>query len=122
MEKPMPKTKNNTTPGSIDSDLSATTIFELLANDRRRYALQYLSQAVGAVHVSELADQLALWEGDHTHDRYERICTSLVHVHVPKLAAAGVVRYDQEHETVDLLESADQFGPYLELAVPTEGQ
>lgn len=116
----MSKTKNDTTPGSIESDLPATTIFELLANDRRRYVLQYLSQAVGAVRVSDLADQLALWEGTHTYERYERICTSLVHVHVPKLADVGVVRYVQERDAVELLEPADQLVPYLELATPTD--
>lgn len=118
MDKQIPTTENDTTQGSTDSHLSAATIFDLLANDRRRYALQYLTQAVGAVRVSDLADQIALWEGTHTHKRYERICTSLVHVHVPKLADAGVVLYVLERDTVDLLEPADQLVPYLELAPP----
>ena len=111
----MHTTKNDTTRADIDTDLSATAIFELLSNDRRRFALHALSRAVGAVEVSDLADQIALREGEHTHDRYERICTGLVHVHPPKLVEAGVVRFDPERETVQLLDAADKLTPHLDL-------
>lgn len=47
-------------------DLSATDILPLLADDRRRYVLHYLSQQVGTVSLGELAEQIALWENDLT--------------------------------------------------------
>lgn len=118
----MTNTKPNSTPGGTDDDLDTTRLFELLANDRRRLALHYLTQTVGAVHVGDLADQIALWEGDHTHEHYERICTSLVHIHIPKLTDAGVMQYDPEQETVELLEVADQLVPHLDLAAPADTQ
>lgn len=114
----MPTINDNATDRSIESDLSTGTICELIANDRRRLALHYLTRSVGSAPVSDLADQLALWEGEHTRDRYERICTSLVHTHVPKLVDAGVARYDPDRETVELLEAADRLAPYLDLAAP----
>ena len=120
METPMSKTKHDAVLGSIDSELSAPTIFELLANERRLRALQYLTQTVGAVTISDLADQLALWEGEHTRERYERICTSLVHVHLPKLTDAGVVSYDEVGGMIKLQEAAEQIAPYLELAGPAD--
>lgn len=118
----MPTTKKDSSVGSIECDLSTSTIFDLLANARRRHVLQYLGQAIGAVRVSDLADQLALLEGDHTHEQYERICTGLVHIDVPRLEAAGVLAYDPERETVELLEAADQLVPYLELATGIDSE
>jgi len=118
----MSKTRDNTASGRTDSELSPTTIFELLAKNRRQLILSYLTQAVGAVPISDLADQIALWEGEHTREQYERVCTSLVHVHLPKLADVGVIEYDRENEMLNLQESADQILPYLELATPTSSQ
>lgn len=119
METPMPSTKKDTGTRSIERDLSATTIFDLLANDRRRAALNCLRRTVGAVNIRHLADQIALQEGDHTYERYERICTGLVHADVPKLEAAGVLEHDPERETVELLDVADQLVPYLDLVAST---
>ena len=116
------KTKTpDTSVSSTDTpDLTPTTVFGLLANTRRRYVLHYLSQTVGAVSFDDLAEQIALWEDDPTYDRYERILTGLYHTHLPKLADAGVVRYDVERETVELLETADALMPHLELATATD--
>ncbi|RBI58570.1 hypothetical protein DMJ13_25895 [halophilic archaeon] len=117
--------KTTRTPGSsvdsTDTDiLSPTTIFELLDHDRRRYTLHYLSQKVGAVSLSELAEQIALWENQPTSDQYERILTGLHHHHLPQLADAEIIRYDIDDETVTLLEMADQLTPYLQLAMPDD--
>lgn len=111
------KTKSpNTAVSSTDSsDLSPATIFDVLTNDRRRYALHYLFRKVGAIPLGELAEQIALWEDDPTYERYERVLTGLHHVHLPKLTDSGLVRYEIEEETVELLESADQLAPHLKL-------
>lgn len=107
---------------NIDTtELSPTTLFELLADERRRYALHYLSRKVGAVDLSELAEQIALWEGEPTRDRYDRVLTGLYHHHLPKLTDVGVVRYDDECETVELREG-DQLAPYLKLSVADDVQ
>ena len=103
---------------SIDTtELSATTLFELLADDRRRYALHYLSRKVGAVDLSELAEQIALQEGEPTRDHYDRVLTGLYHRHLPRLTDAGVVRYDPERETVELRDEEERLAPYLKLSV-----
>lgn len=108
---------------SIDTaELSPTAIFELLADDRRRYALHHLSRTVGAVPLGELAEQIALHEGDPTRDRYDRILTGLYHVHLPKLTDAGIVRYDSDRETVALRDEGDRLGPYLKLSVAEDLQ
>lgn len=103
-------------------DITPTTIFTLLANDHRRYTLHYLSQKVGAVSLGDLAEQIAIWEADPTHDHYERILTGLYHTHLPKLVDAGIVRYDVEQETVELLEAIDSLIPHLNLIVADDLQ
>lgn len=112
----------NATPGSIDTDLDATVICDLLAEPRRRLALHYLTQKVSAVHIGDLAEQIALWEDNLTSDHFDRICTSLVHSHLPKLAAAGAISYDEANETVALCDAAASISPYLELAAADDFQ
>lgn len=100
------------------TELAPGVIHSLLADDRRRYAMYYLTKRLGAVAVSDLAEQIALWEADLSKDRFERIVTGLYHLHLPKLAAAGVVQYDLEAETVGRLPAADALIPYLHLEFP----
>lgn len=100
-----------------DSDLSVSTIFDLLGNHRRRYMLYYLSRKVGAVSLEEVAEGIALREGEPTRNRFERICTGLHHTHLPMLVDASVVRYDRDAGTITLLEAASQLDTFLELAM-----
>lgn len=98
-----------------NADLSPDALFTILSDGRRRYALRYLSQKVGAVSLTDLAEQIAIWEETLTQDRFERVLTGLYHVHVPKLEEAGLVRYDARQETVELLETAAQATAHLDL-------
>lgn len=102
--------------------LTPTALFELLANDRRRYVLHYLSQRIGAVSLDDLIEQVARWEDESTRNRRERILTDLHHTHLPKLTDAGVVRYDFERETVELLATADTLADHLQLVTATDLQ
>lgn len=120
MENQMPTKTDNAKPVSIDDEQTVTGIFELLSDQRRRFALHYLATQVGAIDVSDLADQIALMEGNHTQEHYERICTGLVHIHIPKLDDAAVIRYDPERETIELSEQAAVLTPYLDLAAETD--
>ena len=112
----------NPDPAGQKIDLSATRIFSLLSSTRRRYALHYLFQKVGAVSLGELAEQIAIWEGNLTRDQYERIYVSLLHVHVPKFEDADVVRYHHGDETVELTDTARFLRPHLDLTVDEDLQ
>lgn len=100
--------------------LPAATVFSLLADAQRRYTMHYLAGKVGAVAIGDVAEQIALREGDLSRDRFERIVTGLYHVHLPKLRDAGVVDFDLDVETVERLPAADRLTPYLELALRDE--
>lgn len=119
MRTTMTRTRDARVTGRTENELPTTTIFELLANSRRQLALQYLRSRVGAVPLGDLADQIALWEGDHTQTQSERIRINFIHAHLPKLADAGIIRYDPTKETVELEEAAAQLTPFLDLAAPT---
>ncbi|WP_434085388.1 DUF7344 domain-containing protein [Natronomonas marina] len=116
----MPTKADDRKPESVDTEPAVSAVFELLSHHRRRISIQYLATQTGTTSVSDLADQIALLEGEHTHEHYERICTSLVHNHLPKLTDAGIVEYDQEREVVDLRDRATDVLPYLDLAASAD--
>ena len=97
--------------------LSATEIFPLLAEQRRRLVLHYLSRRVGSVRLADLAEQVARWEGSPTDDNVERVRTNLYHNHLPRLVDWGLIRVDPERGTVVGLASLRWVKPYLTLAL-----
>lgn len=109
------KTDDNTA-GDIDAEWTVSALFKLLSHHRRRIAVQYLATQAGTTSLSDLADQIALLEGEHTQDRYERICTSLVHAHLPMLADGGAIEYDPDKEVVELRDQGAGMLPYIDLA------
>ena len=102
--------------GSARNELSAEVIFDLLSIRRRRQAMYFLTDQVGAISLYELSDALTVWEtGDRDRHR-QRIATGLYHRHLPKLVEAGVVEHDSETDTIELLPAAERLQPYLDLA------
>lgn len=87
-------------------------LMSLLANPIRRGILAVLT-VEGTVTVSTLLDQLRATE--LPQDR-PRLAAALFHTHLPKLAAAGIIAFDAESETVDLAVPVDRFRPYIRLA------
>lgn len=82
-------------------------LFAVLSNARRRFVVQSLQRAGRAMSVSELTTDVVSWEADMTDtgnasDERSPVEVALVHTHLPKLAAAGLVTYDDEAGTVTL--------------------
>ncbi|WP_327051020.1 DUF7344 domain-containing protein [Halomicrococcus gelatinilyticus] len=109
--------------GAPDSEaelLSRDMVFDVLKNQRRRYALHYLKSVDGTVQLSDLAEQVAAWENDTTVDAIsaaerKRVYTALYQSHLPKLDDAGIVDYNQNRGIVELSTAAEQIDPYLEM-------
>lgn len=78
--------------------LSLDAILSLLANDQRRDVLKYLDEMADDVtSLDDLVAHLVRVEGERTgqlpsHDHVE---VTLFNVHIPKLADAEVVEYDE---------------------------
>lgn len=83
---------------------SFDTLFDLLAERRRRYALYaLLGTEDGLADVETLADEVAMWEartGDEklTKSHREAVAEDLRENHLPKLAEADIVEYDSRSD------------------------
>ncbi|MDS0476925.1 hypothetical protein [Natrinema sp. 1APR25-10V2] len=100
--------------GADSPEIEPTTMFEVLSHKHRQCLLQYLAHKPAAVPLGDVAEYIAVREEVTTRDRYERILTGLSHLHLPQLIDAGVITYDDEHKTVQLLVE-DDLDPYLRL-------
>jgi hypothetical protein len=94
-------------------------VFEMLGNRRRRYVVFYLHEAGGPVHLEALAEQIAAWiEGVPierlSREVYQSVYVSLYQSHLPKLAEAGVIEYDEEEKHVRPSDRLREFGPVFD--------
>jgi len=105
---------------SINDGQAVSAVFKLLSNHRRRVAIRYLATQVGTTRITDLADQIALVEGEHTADNHARICVSLVHNHLPIMSDAEVIDYDLSQETVELRSKATDVLSHLDLAADAD--
>lgn len=89
------------------TERSRDEVFEVLAHRRRRYALRALRTAGGMLALADLAMEVARAEAEeegtsYSSDRARRIRITLYHNHVPKMADADIVEFDEERNVVRL--------------------
>ena len=111
-------------PAAGGADVAATeiatdTLFELLKNQRRRDALDYLKANGGRTTLSDMAEHIAAKENDLpieeiTSKQRKRVYIGLYQCHLPKLATAGVVDFDKNRGTIELRSLAARLYPYLD--------
>ncbi|WP_158055799.1 DUF7344 domain-containing protein [Halorussus halophilus] len=105
-----------TTVGQELGSRSLDTIFDVLGARRRRNVLYVLSRRSRPVPFTELVDDLVALE-DGTR---ERVAVSLHHEHLPKLADADLLNYDEDARIVVLTDLSERFTRYLDLAAEEE--
>ncbi|MFA9503466.1 hypothetical protein ACERIM_11905 [Natrinema sp. H-ect1] len=109
---PLLRSPERLTAFGEDAD-AVDTAMDLLADGRRRAALQYLAETGGDATLTELAVEITAQEagvepnaisdhGDVSSRERRAVRISLHHTHVPKLTTAEVVDYDTETETITL--------------------
>ena len=86
-------------------DVCGNDLFDVLGNQRRRYIICYVAVEAEPVPWRELAEQIAAWEDDTTREqvpgsKYQSVYNSLYQSHLPRLASAGLVEYDQSENLV----------------------
>lgn len=97
-------------------ELSKSDIFGVLQNDRRRCVLEILRKQ-GNQSVRSLSEGIARLESGEEEPKSsvrKSIYVSLLQTHIPKMESLGVVSYDREHDTVELLPAARNFDIYME--------
>lgn len=121
MSEAQPKggVETTTSPDSGGRDVDGSTgeraaspsddeVFELLANQRRRFVLHYLRQYPDeGVSLSTLSEAVAGWEHGVESDQLDyrerkSVRNSLHQFHLPKLDDAGIVAYDDRDGEVRL--------------------
>ncbi len=101
--------------------LAAVQIHAILANERRRRAIDQLVAARAPLSVSNLATYIAEDESGESPPPKalrESVYGSLVQTHLPTLQSAGVITYDLESKIVSLTPQARNLRMYQELVGP----
>jgi hypothetical protein len=93
--------------------------FVTLRNERRREVIDYLRDREGPVALRDLSEHVAAVENDCdpadvTYEQRKRVQTALYQMHLPKLAKANIVSYDQRAGEVGLADGAERCLPYLD--------
>ncbi|WP_157744137.1 DUF7344 domain-containing protein [Halopenitus persicus] len=102
-------------------------MFDILKNQRRRYVLEYLSDADEAVSLSEIAEQIAAWENDKdvtqiSSSERKRVYVGLYQCHLPKMDALDVVSFNKPRGIIELGDNVDELYTYLERTEEPEGE
>jgi len=104
---------------NVDETDRMDNVFGVLSNRRRRRVIEYLREGDGTATVGELAEHIAS-EEDGTPVRQlsssdrKRVYVSLYQNHLPVMEEASVIGYDENRETVRLLDGAAKLEPYLD--------
>lgn len=104
-------------------ELTASVVFDILSNIRRRYILYYLREESEA-STRELSRGLAAWENDVavsavTSKQRKRVYTALQQTHLPRLDEYGVVEFDRDRGRISETGRFAVFEPYLDRSEPT---
>lgn len=119
-DSPVP---SNTGDEAGDSP-SSQSIYGLLADRRRRYAIHYLKQKNEPVSLRDLAEQVAAWENEKSVDSLQsqerkRVYIALYQSHLPSMDREGIVDYDSDTGMVSLADEYADIDIYLEV-VPSD--
>jgi hypothetical protein len=94
-------------------------LFEVLSNQRRRFVV-YAVSGHQEVDLGVLARRVAAWENGEpesrvTSDERKRVYTALQQSHLPKLADAGLIEFDDRASVVRPQPSLDEYEVYMEV-------
>lgn len=106
-------------PWSGELPASLDTLLEILAEPRRRYALEYFwnhSDKVASFEVvtSYILGQLA--ENREEVPEFDELQIALQHHHIPKMADAGLVDYDTRSQEIRYYEN-ERFETFYDVVV-----
>lgn len=97
--------------GSTRSDESLDTLFDALANRRRRDVLRCLSERDVPIALADLAEDVAALEEETERTNIsatdvKNVYTALYHTDIPKLDELGLIEYRRDRNTVALTSDA----------------
>ena len=113
-----PEQKIMDTTATGGEELSKTEIFDILSADRRQEVLQYLHRNDGGADIGELAEHIASLEcgcavSQLDSQQRKRTYVGLYQCHLPKMAKAGVIDYDDDRGRVSLNSRSSRLLRYI---------
>jgi DNA-binding transcriptional ArsR family regulator len=111
----------NAVGGDLSEAETQEQLFEILSNRRRRYAVYALGRGEDdTVELGELARRIAAWETEKPPEQVssterKRVYTALQQSHLPKLAEAGLVDYDERASVIHTRPELEEYEVYMEL-------
>lgn len=101
-------------------ELTQTEAFDILSSDRRRHTLHFLLSHKDGAEIGELSRQIAAWENGEsvdqvTADQRRRVYVSLHQTHLPRMDEAGILRYENSRDTIELTERGESLRVYMEV-------
>lgn len=103
------------------TEVSENELFEVLANQRRRFAVHLLKREEDdSVAIGDMADQIAAWENgidkaEITGTERKRVYTALQQSHLPKMDEAGVVEFNKDRGTVEPTSALTNVDLYMDV-------
>jgi hypothetical protein len=99
-------TRTDHPPEHVDVTLEPSEVFDLLKPERRRALMDVLAISESPVSVSSLAEEVAAIEYESAPEELDsaqrkRVYIALCQVHLPRLAEAKVVSYDDDRKIVE---------------------
>lgn len=109
-------TGNSQRSVQMQPQLSKSDIFGVLQNDRRRYILEFL-RTQGSQSIRSLSEEIARVESKTEEPKSnvrKSVYISLLQTHIPKMESLGIIAYNREQDTVELLPASRDFDVYME--------
>ena len=118
---PLPAARNEDTmilTGLPEIGLAPDDVWSLLSNVRRRRTLIIVDDADEAVHVTDLAKNVAAYElgidvEDVGHQQWRRVYSTLVQGHLTTLSQAGVVDYDIDEKMIEAVPETTELATWV---------
>ncbi|PAU85162.1 hypothetical protein CK500_00375 [Halorubrum salipaludis] len=103
------------------TDISEDELFDVLANQRRRFAVHLLKRETDdSVAIGDMAEQIAAWENgidtaEITGNERKRVYTALQQSHLPKMDDAGVVEFNKDRGVVEPTPALTDVDVYMDV-------
>jgi hypothetical protein len=100
-------------------DLPLDQVFEMVKNERRRLAIDFLQEHEGDVTLGELAEHIAAIENDKpvkaiSSKERKRVYVGLYQCHLPKMDDLDIIEFNQDRGLIRLGPNADRLFPYID--------
>lgn len=107
-------------PSDVGVDIDDDELYDVLANQRRRFAVHLLKREEKTMEIGEMAEQIAAWENDVdtaeiTGSDRKRVYTALQQSHLPKMDRAGVVEFNKNRGMVEPTEALQNIDLYMDV-------